>query len=161
LGAVLYRLAYVSRVCTRTDATPHRDLRDILATSRALNPRAGITGALTLGGGTYGQILEGPLGAVEATYDRIECDGRHRDVLLLDLAPIQARSFGDWAMAFVAPGALSRLDEVAEPSGFTAAVRAGERLHALLCERLRARHPAVRGAAGRSHGADKAVGSGS
>jgi blue light- and temperature-responsive anti-repressor len=146
VGAALYRLAYVSQSSARPDRTPHADLRDILATSRARNRLAGITGALTLGGGTFGQILEGPPDAVEAAFERIERDPRHRDVVLLDLAPIAARSFGGRAMAFVAPCGLTRLDEVAQPGGFTAAVRAGERLHALLCEQLRTRRKALRDA---------------
>jgi blue light- and temperature-responsive anti-repressor len=144
VGAALYHLAYVSQSCAQPDRTPHGDLRDILATSRARNRLAGITGALTLGGGTFGQILEGPPDAVEAAFERIERDPRHRDVVLLDLAPIARRSFGGWAMAFVASCGLTRLDEVAQPGGFTAAVLAGERLHALLWEELRSRNKALR-----------------
>lgn len=138
-GAGLYRLVYASRSCAPSAAMERRHLREILEISRARNAGAGITGALTLAGGTFGQVLEGSLGPVEAAFERIERDGRHRDLLLLDLAPIPARSFGAWPMAFVLPDALSRLDEVVQHSGFTAGVRAGERLQALLCDRLCAR----------------------
>jgi blue light- and temperature-responsive anti-repressor len=132
----LYRLAYVSHACGFPAAWSGRGLPALVATSRALNRRAGLTGAIAFAGGTCGQILEGPLEAVEATFERIERDRRHRDVTLLDLTPIEVRSFGPWPLALVAPGAQARLDALAETTGFTSAVRAGERLHVLLRDRL-------------------------
>lgn len=57
----LYRLAYVSHACGFPAASSGRVL---VATSRALNRRAGLTGAIAFAGGTCSQILEGPLEAV-------------------------------------------------------------------------------------------------
>lgn len=57
-------------------------------------------------------------------------------MILLDLAPIAVRSFGPWPLALVVPGAPARLDALVETTGFTSAVRAGERLHALFLDRL-------------------------
>ena len=51
--------------------------------------------------GCFAQVLEGPLGAVAATFERIQRDARHADVMVLDFRPVSERSFGAWSMAFV------------------------------------------------------------
>ena len=73
----------------------------ILEVSQARNAACGVTGALIYNGGVFGQVLEGPEAAVEATYDRIQSDDRHVETTVLDYAPIAARAFGDWSMGFV------------------------------------------------------------
>ena len=45
-------------------------------------------------------ILEGPQEVVEAAFERIQCDDRHNDVILLEAGPINERAFPDWSMAF-------------------------------------------------------------
>ena len=45
-------------------------------------------------------MLEGPLAAIERTFERIQCDARHDDVTVLQIAPIERRAFPDWSMAF-------------------------------------------------------------
>jgi len=107
----LHRLAYVSRI-----VGPNRRQRldaasSIARASERRNSAAGITGALSVGGGWYAQVLEGPAPAVIATFDRILCDRRHTDIRLLDFSPICARAFANWSMAFcgeVAPALLQR-----------------------------------------------------
>jgi hypothetical protein len=49
------------------------------------------------------QVLEGPVDAVEATFERICGDLRHRSVRLLELAVAEERVFGDWAMVQITP----------------------------------------------------------
>ncbi len=51
--------------------------------------------------GRFGQVLEGPQAAVEATFERIQQDTRHGDVALLEFVPISERAFDTWAMAYV------------------------------------------------------------
>jgi hypothetical protein len=101
----MHRLVYYS---TNRILGPHHDLRaqidQILASSRRNNSQVGLTGALMFSSGFFGQILEGSQDAIEATFERIQQDPRHGDVSLLEFASVDARSFGDWSMAFVGDG---------------------------------------------------------
>jgi len=46
------------------------------------------------------QVLEGPSGAVENTFERIRRDTRHRAQVMLSRRTVGRREFGDWSMAF-------------------------------------------------------------
>jgi hypothetical protein len=80
-----------------------REIGEIVAASRRSNEASGITGALMLSSGVFIQVLEGPVSAVEATFERICCDLRHRHVRLLELAIAEERVFAEWAMVQVTP----------------------------------------------------------
>ena len=45
-------------------------------------------------------MLEGPAEAVEAAFERIQCDERHEEVTVLQSGSIEARDFPSWSMAF-------------------------------------------------------------
>ena len=60
-----------------------------------------MTGALVVDGGCFAQALEGPREAVERTFERIQRDARHSDVVVLQLAAVGRRGFPAWSMAFV------------------------------------------------------------
>lgn len=97
----LYRLVYVSRSFGldgpgRMEAA----VADILAQSRANNARAGITGALLFSAGLFAQTLEGPMNEVMDTFERIQCDPRHRDTVILHAGRVRERDFGEWSMAY-------------------------------------------------------------
>lgn len=98
----MYRLVYYSenRIPKPADDF-EKEMRDILEKSRSNNRLVGITGALMFSGGFFGQVLEGPQAAVEATFERIQQDIRHGDVALLEFVSISARAFDNWAMAYV------------------------------------------------------------
>jgi hypothetical protein len=99
---VLHRLIYYSR--NRMTGSPDEliaGIHDILTSSRRNNALARITGALMFNGGCFAQVLEGPPDAVEETFDRIQMDERHGDVVLLGVAITEERAFDRWAMAFV------------------------------------------------------------
>ena len=103
----LYRLIYCSRNLivptpdgAAQDDTVEREVRSILATSRARNQAAGITGALLFTASGFAQVLEGPRDAVEHAFERINADPRHRDVTVLSFTPIERRSFPEWSMGF-------------------------------------------------------------
>ncbi len=82
----------------------------IIERSKAANQAAGLTGALLLSTDVFIQVLEGPIEAVEATFERICRDLRHRRVRLLELAAGEQRMFEEWAMVRVQPNAdLARL----------------------------------------------------
>ena len=97
----LYRVLYCSRNClSGAPGTYAAEIEAILAKSRINNARDGITGGLLFNDGCFAQVLEGPADAVEATFERIQCDDRHGEVTMLETGPIPARDFADWSMAF-------------------------------------------------------------
>lgn len=99
----LYRLTYYSRNLVQDEKALAAALRDILAASERNNSAAQITGAFLVNRGCFGQILEGALPAVEATFERIQQDERHGDVHLIELQPLEMRTFGSWSMTLAAP----------------------------------------------------------
>jgi len=82
----------------------HVERGHILLTSRRNNERDGITGLLYDDGVRFLQVLEGEMNQVDKTFARIKADPRHRAVVVLSRRPIDAREFGDWAMASLTPG---------------------------------------------------------
>ncbi|MFM7533092.1 MAG: BLUF domain-containing protein [Rubrivivax sp.] len=74
----------------------------LLSTCLVNNPRRGITGLLVTHAGWFLQVLEGGAAEVNALLKKIEADPRHSDFLVLRLAAIPKRDFGDWSMASVA-----------------------------------------------------------
>lgn len=76
------------------------ELLDILKVSRRNNQRVGVTGMLLYRGGNFIQVLEGPDDAVQETYDRIERDNRHADVMMVLNEKISERRFSEWSMGF-------------------------------------------------------------
>mgnify|MGYP005841481103 CR=1 FL=1 len=95
---MLVRLMYASRAADTVDAD---ELHTILRQSKADNPKRGITGVLCFSGGVFMQVLEGGRGPVNALYNRIVADPRHRDVVLLTYEEIGERRFAGWSMGEV------------------------------------------------------------
>ena len=91
----MLQLVYISSP-SRTVAI---DIASILRTSRRNNARDGITGLLYFDGNRFLQVLEGPEAAVEAAYERIRPDVRHRAPVVLSRREVDAREFGEWDMA--------------------------------------------------------------
>jgi len=94
---------YVSTAVVAADSAM---LEEILAVSVRNNTPVGITGMLLYAGGTFMQVLEGEAEAVDATHDRIERDPRHTGIIVLEHAPVTARSFSRWTMGFRGLGAV-------------------------------------------------------
>ncbi len=92
---VMLQLIYVSTARSGVAI----DLKDILARSRRNNMRDGITGLLHAKGRRFLQALEGEPATVEAAYNRIAADPRHFALVVLSRRVVEAREFGDWAMA--------------------------------------------------------------
>jgi hypothetical protein len=100
----LIELVYASRsnvVRNRSDAGVEPEIGRILTQSRRNNEPLQIGGVLTFGNGTFFQCLEGERQAVEALYEKLHGDPRHRDVKLLRKGPIQQRRFKLWAMKYL------------------------------------------------------------
>ena len=110
----LYRVLYCSRnSILGAPQVVADDILAILAKSRRNNSRDRVTGGLLFSTGCFAQVLEGPADAVEAAFERIQCDERHTDVTVLQAGPVAVRDFPDWSMGFAgaaaaANGAISR-----------------------------------------------------
>ena len=76
----------------------------ILAASRRNNARVRVTGLLFFDGKRFLQALEGEEDAVDDTFARIQRDDRHQALVVLSNRVIATREFGEWAMAYGAPG---------------------------------------------------------
>ena len=92
----MLQLVYVSSA--RIDAGLV-DPAAILQASRRNNTRDGITGLLYSDHKRFLQALEGSEAKVEEAFGRISGDPRHRAIVVLSRRFIEAREFGDWAMA--------------------------------------------------------------
>ena len=101
---MLVRLLYASRA---TAAATPETIESILQQSRANNPALGLTGVLCHCADVYMQVLEGGRVAVNAMYNRIARDSRHRDVVLLHYIEVSERHFAGWTMGHVNLGKLN------------------------------------------------------
>jgi hypothetical protein len=94
---MLVRLLYASRA---VDSSPEA-VESILAKSRSHNTSSGITGILCYGNGIFLQAIEGGRATVSELFGHIQCDARHKDVVLLHYEEITERRFGGWTMGQV------------------------------------------------------------
>jgi len=101
---MLVRLLYASRAASPMSEA---ELATILKQSREHNPAEGITGLLCYTDGVFMQVLEGGRNAVNARYNQIVGDARHRDAIILAYSEVGEREFAGWAMGQVN---LSRLN---------------------------------------------------
>ncbi|MFS0736987.1 BLUF domain-containing protein [Sphingomonas sp. 1P06PA] len=92
----MLQLTYISTI---TRGLGDTIVEPILAASRRRNAAAGVTGLLLFDGRRFLQALEGEPDAVRITFDRIAADPRHRAIVRLSERQIDAREFGEWAMA--------------------------------------------------------------
>ena len=72
----------------------------LLYHSYSNNQALGITGALIYEDNKFGQVIEGPEKDFEALWQKIQKDGRHKNVRLIESKPISERSFSKWTMVF-------------------------------------------------------------
>lgn len=100
----LIQIIYVSR-STFTSSKPLHGIEPnvgrILAKSRANNRRNALVGVLYFGDDCFFQCLEGKEEAVDALYEKLHADPRHKDLKLISRKNIAALSFSDWAMKYV------------------------------------------------------------
>ena len=103
----LYQIAYASRNQIKGEQTQiDEEILSILAKARENNRRKNITGALLFNGCFFAQVLEGALPDIEAIYERILCDPRHSDIVMLSRAATDERTFYEWSMAYADPVAV-------------------------------------------------------
>jgi len=76
-------------------------LEEILVDARTGNEKRNITGALVYVDGVFFQLLEGEEAAVRDLMASIASDARHRSVKVFYEAPVDARAFQSWRMAYL------------------------------------------------------------
>lgn len=132
----MHRLVYYSRNAIAGDGAPESEIRQILDASRRNNDAAGVTGALMFNAGCFAQVLEGPLEAVQQTFERIQRDDRHSEVVVVDFRETAERGFPSWSMAYIGQCARghSTFGGIADESGFEPGRMDGERIFTLLRE---------------------------
>ncbi|MDD3937038.1 BLUF domain-containing protein [Rhodoferax sp.] len=92
----LVQLIYVSDLVGENEA----DIPAIMKSSVRNNSKNGITGMLLYSRGNFLQVLEGEPEAVQATYDRICLDPRHRNTFVLTQEEVTERHFPHWSMGY-------------------------------------------------------------
>lgn len=129
----LYRVLYCSRNLIPGDAESiAAHVRSILEVSRRNNARDGVTGGLLFSAGCFAQVLEGPTDAVERAFERIQCDDRHSEVIVLEAGVVSAPNFPEWSMAFNGNAAANPLAELALDAAFKEQSNAGDALLSLM-----------------------------
>jgi len=110
----LIALAYVSRrIPFASGLSFVSEMHHILASSRHNNALHGVTGALMASHTSFSQILEGQRADVEAIFNKIQADKRHREIRILYRKRILSRDFPHWRMAMA--GASDHLSLSVEP----------------------------------------------
>ena len=100
-------------------------LRDMLFVSENNNFLKDVTGALSYGGGSFLQILEGDRSEISRLYNIIINDKRHSEIELVEVVPIQIRDFANWSMRYVHydektnPDALAEIKKITTTEKFT------------------------------------------
>jgi hypothetical protein len=96
-----YQIVYVSECMLSDEIEAHTtEIQRILDVSRQWNSDNNITGALMFSDGHFAQVLEGPSSILKSTFGFIACDKRHRNIRLLECAPVSERAFESWSMAY-------------------------------------------------------------
>ena len=99
------RLVYRSKSCISHDDVAALDI--IFLTANRNNNRDKITGCLALPDGHFVQVIEGNQINVSRLMERIQADGRHENIIILDRRPVSSRLFPAWSMARPDPTPLS------------------------------------------------------
>ncbi|MFK7857960.1 MAG: BLUF domain-containing protein [Granulosicoccus sp.] len=139
MSGSISRLIYISSNRIRgDDASVRMAIDSILDSARIANAQADITGALMFNKGRFAQILEGRRVDIEETFERIQYDDRHSDVVILSFEKVVARSFSFWSMGYVGENQqMSEVfDSIRNTSGFVASDIPAERIFTLLRESL-------------------------
>ena len=104
-------LIYMSKASKTTGPD---EIREIVKTARAHNPREGITGLLLFADGYFLQMLEGEKLAIDNLYEAINNDRRHRGILQISRSDDAERYFPRWSMGY---SNIDR-DEVVKEAGY-------------------------------------------
>ena len=115
------RLVHCIYSSAATAEFAEHDIPQLLEKTRSANASRGITGMLLYIEGSFFQVLEGDGASVDALFQMISADSRHKHVTLIIREPIAERSFGGWTMGFATLGRLEAGELVGENDFFTKA----------------------------------------
>jgi hypothetical protein len=87
--------------CSIANQLSDADVDNIVTESQKNNPQKELTGLLLFTGTVFFQCLEGSRVNVNALYQQISQDRRHRELVILSYRVVTERDFGRWAMARV------------------------------------------------------------
>ena len=93
----LIELTYVSEPA---QAMSFLGLMRLLYHSYSNNQALGITGVLIYENDRFGQVIQGKADQIDALWNRIQKDQRHKNARLIDRKPISERTFSKWTMVF-------------------------------------------------------------
>ncbi len=117
---MLFVLSYISYSAHKVSP---EEMESWLEEFRAKNVRLGITGLLVCQGNKFCQFLEGEEARVRELFGDIKVDGRHIQPTVLSQMPIQARAFGNWAMAINGFASIENYDLSELPDPYRAVIR--------------------------------------
>jgi Sensors of blue-light using FAD len=135
----LYRLVYISRnEITGDDETVHCEIEKILTVSRKNNAIANISGALLFNAGCFAQVLEGLHDDLQNSFERIQCDSRHSNVIVLAFEKMAERRFPSWSMAYFGADsdASAKFGDIMQQSELDASLLKGNQIFDVLNEYL-------------------------
>ena len=107
-------LSYLIYISSAVELMNDEQLKDLLTISRRNNEQKNITGMLLYGEGSFIQVLEGGHDAIEATFDIIKKDPRHKNITRILGGDLSKRNFPDWKMGFMS----IKRDELAKLEGY-------------------------------------------
>ena len=97
----IFQIVYCSRNnIMGTPAEVRAQIEQILEASRRNNARVDVTGALFYNTVFFAQVLEGSFNQVQGVFERLQLDGRHSDLVVLQSGYAPGRDFADWSMAY-------------------------------------------------------------
>jgi hypothetical protein len=123
-AALTFRLIYRSR--SRILAQQRKaELGKLFSAARSNNKKLGLTGALLTDGDWFAQVLEGDEATVRALFAKIEKDGRHERITVVESGLAGGRVFSRWAMAKVAADGEPDIALIAHADGISPAASRG------------------------------------
>lgn len=95
-------IVYAS-LCVIPPAYAAAQIDDLVAKARHRNASLGITGALIYSERHFAQAIEGEEADLNQLMESISRDPRHKDLVILEQAPIARRRFQRWSLGYSGP----------------------------------------------------------
>lgn len=95
-------IVYAS-LCVIPPAYAATQIDDLVAKARHRNASLGITGALIYSERHFAQAIEGEEADLNQLMESISRDPRHKDLVILEQAPIARRRFQRWSLGYSGP----------------------------------------------------------
>jgi len=98
MAGTLLQIIYTSASAQKMSS---EELAGILRIARENNAAHDISGMLVYHGGSFLQVLEGPEGAVNSLFVKIEKDPRHDEINILSRDTVPEKEFEEWSMGYI------------------------------------------------------------